>query len=300
LDDEHVLRIVRRILAPLGRRIDEATPMVDARLADGSRVNAIIPPVSLVGPSLSIRKFRRRPLLADELISGGALTEEMREWLQRVVSARCNVLVSGATGAGKTTLLNAFSQWIGGMERVVTIEDVAELRLEHDHVVALETRPPNIDGHGEITARHLVRNSLRMRPDRVILGEIRGVEVLDLLQAMNTGHDGSLSTIHANSPRDALFRLELLSGFAGYSGSEHTLRQMIASAIDLLVQVARYPDGQRRIRSIVAVDGTDSGGGYALTELCRFDDLENRFVSGLGAAMPAFASSRLQLAVRSI
>lgn len=279
VDDAHVLRVIQRILAPLGRRIDESTPMVDARLADGSRVNAIIPPITLGGPSLSIRKFRAQALLGDELVAGGTLTAEMRDVLERAVAARCNLLISGATGAGKTTLLNAVSQWIGRTERVVTIEDTAELRLEHDHVVALETRPANLEGQREITARDLVRNALRMRPDRIVLGEIRSVEVLDLLQAMNTGHDGSLSTIHANSPRDALFRLELLSGFAGYAGSERTLREMVVSAIDLIVQVSRRADGRRRVVAVQAVDGLDATGGYALVPLYSYDEQEDRFVS---------------------
>jgi pilus assembly protein CpaF len=294
VDDAHVLRVIQRILAPLGRRIDESTPMVDARLADGSRVNAIIPPVTLGGPCLSIRKFRAQPLLADELVAGGTLSPEMRALLERAVGARANVLISGATGAGKTTLLNALSQWIGRAERVVTIEDTAELRLEHDHVVALETRPPNLEGQREITARDLVRNALRMRPDRIVLGEIRSVEVLDLLQAMNTGHDGSLSTVHANSPRDALFRLELLSGFAGYAGSERTLREMIASAIDLLVQVVRGVDGQRRVQSVQAVNGLGADAGYALVTLYAYDDQEDRFVSHLASGASELRAPRLR------
>lgn len=298
VDDAHVLRVIQRILAPLGRRVDESTPMVDARLADGSRVNAVISPVALGGPCVSIRKFRAQPLLADELVAGGALTPDMRALLERAVAARCNVLISGSTGAGKTTLLNAISQWINPTERVVTIEDTAELRLAHDHVVSLETRPANLDGQREITARDLVRNALRMRPDRIVLGEIRSVEVLDLLQAMNTGHDGSLSTVHANTPRDALFRLELLSGFAGYNGSERTLREMVVSAIDLIVQVVRRVDGRRRVQGIVAVEGLDADGAYRSVPLYSHDEQEDRFVSHLADFNPV-GSSRLAAVVGS-
>lgn len=255
IDDEHVLRVIRRILAPLGRRIDESSPMVDARLPDGSRVNAIIPPLALDGPCLSIRKFRKDPLQAGDLIASGTLSEEMLVFLESAVNKRCNILISGGTGAGKTTLLNVLSRNISPYERLVTIEDAAELQLGHEHVVRLETRPPNVDGRGEVTARELMRNALRMRPDRVLLGEVRSHEVLDMLQAMNTGHDGCMSTVHANSPRDALLRLEMLAGFAGFQGQDITLKNMIATALDLVVQVGRLSDGRRRILAVSEVLG---------------------------------------------
>lgn len=278
IDDEHVIRVVQRILAPLGRRVDESTPMVDARLKDGSRVNAVIPPVALGGPSVSIRKFRADPLRDEDLLRNGSVDRPMLEFLQRAVRARCNVLISGATGAGKTTLLNIVSQWIPEGERVVTIEDTAELRLGHDHVVALETRPPNLEGEREVSARDLVRNALRMRPDRIILGEIRSVEMLDLLQAMNTGHDGSLATVHANNARDALFRLELLAGFAGFNGSERTLREMIASAIDIVVQIERLLDGRRRVSAVTIIAPGLVDGGYNLTDVFHLDTDGDGFV----------------------
>lgn len=252
-DNDHVLRVIRRILAPLGRRVDETRPMVDARLPDGSRVNAIIPPLAIDGPCISIRKFRADALQAEDLLSYGTLDKRLLDFLSRTVAARCNVIVSGSTGAGKTSLLNMLSQFIGDGERVVTIEDAAELRLRHPHVVRLETRPPNIDGEGEIVARDLLRNSLRMRPDRIIIGEIRNDEVIDLVQAMNTGHDGCMSTVHANNPADALLRFELLAGLAGFQGSEDALRRMICSGIDIIVQISRLPNGKRRITSVVEV-----------------------------------------------
>ncbi|MBU0915168.1 MULTISPECIES: CpaF family protein [Aquabacterium] len=255
IDDEHVLRVIRRILAPLGRRIDESSPMVDARLPDGSRVNAIIPPLALDGPCLSIRKFRKDPLQATDLLASGTFNEEMLVFLEGAVQRRCNILISGGTGAGKTTLLNVLSRSISPYERLVTIEDAAELQLGHEHVVRLETRPPNVDGRGEVTARDLMRNALRMRPDRVLLGEVRSHEVLDMLQAMNTGHDGCMSTVHANSPRDALLRLEMLAGFAGFQGQDVTLKHMIATALDLVIQVGRLADGRRRVLAISEVLG---------------------------------------------
>lgn len=259
IDDEHVLRVIRRILAPLGRRIDESSPMVDARLPDGSRVNAIIPPLALDGPCLSIRKFRKDPLQATDLLAAGTYNEEMLAFLEQAVSKRCNVLISGGTGAGKTTMLNVLSRFISPYERLVTIEDAAELQLGHEHVVRLETRPPNVDGRGEVSARELMRNALRMRPDRVLLGEVRSVEVMDMLQAMNTGHDGCMSTVHANSPRDALLRLEMLAGFSGFQGQEVTLKSMIATALDLVIQVGRLSDGRRRIIAISEVLGVQDG-----------------------------------------
>lgn len=270
LDNNHVVRVIQRILAPIGRRVDESTPMVDARLPDGSRVNAIIPPIALDGPCLSIRKFRKKALTAEDLIRAGSVSEVALEYLQQRVHQRTNLIVVGGTGSGKTTFLNLLSQWIPPGERIVTVEDAAELRLQHNHVVRLETRPPNLEGERAITARDLVRNALRMRPDRIIVGEVRGDEVLDMLQAMNTGHDGSMTTIHANSTRDAIHRLELLAGFAGYNGSEVTFRGQVASAIQLLVHVARLPDGKRRLTSVTEVLGL-SGHDLQMRTVFRYD-----------------------------
>ncbi|WP_158117268.1 CpaF family protein [Vibrio cincinnatiensis] len=253
LNDEHVIRVIRRMISPLGRRIDESNPMVDARLPDGSRINAIIPPLALDGACLSVRKFKQDILTAEFLLRNGSLSEEMLSFLQRSVKARCNILISGATGSGKTTLLNVLSQYINSHERVVTIEDAAELQLRNDHVVRLETRPPNSEGCGEVTARELLKNALRMRPDRIILGESRGGEVLDMLQAMNTGHLGSMSTLHANSPSDALIRLEMMVTLAGFRSSETFIRKVVASAIDMIVQVSRLANGKRVITEIVEV-----------------------------------------------
>jgi len=276
IDDEHVLRVIRRILAHLGRRIDEASPMVDARLPDGSRVNAIIPPLALDGPSISIRKFRKIPLLSSDLLQYGTVDKEMLEFLTVAVKNRCNLIVSGGTGAGKTTLLNVLSRFIPQNERIVTIEDAAELQLDHDHVVRLESRPSNIDDSGEITARDLVKNSLRMRPDRIVLGEVRGEEVMDMLQAMNTGHDGCMSTVHANNPEDAMLRLEMLAGLAKFQGTENTLRKMIAAGIELVVQIARLPNGQRKVVSITEVVGVRDG-QFVLNELYAYDTASGRF-----------------------
>ncbi len=253
VNDDHVLRIIRRILAPIGRRIDESTPMVDARLPDGSRVNAVIPPIALDGPSISIRKFRAQPLTVDDLIRMGSLSRGLADFLQDAVARRTSMIVVGGTGTGKTTVLNMLSRWINPAERLITIEDAAELRLEHPHVVRLETRPPNLEGEGEITARDLVRNALRMRPDRIVLGEVRSDEVLDMLQAMNTGHEGSMTTLHANSSRDAIHRIELLAGFAGYSGDTRNLHRQIASAVQMLVQLQRLPNGTRRVSGVSAI-----------------------------------------------
>jgi pilus assembly protein CpaF len=256
-DDEHLMRVIERIVSSVGRRIDESSPMVDARLRDGSRVNAIIPPLSIDGPVLSIRRFGAEPLRMNSLIENKALTRDIADMLEMCVNARLNVLISGGTGAGKTTLLNALSAYIPEDERIVTIEDSAELQLQQPHVVRLETRPPNIEGKGEVTQRDLVRNSLRMRPDRIVIGEVRGGEAIDMLQAMNTGHDGSLTTIHANTPRDALARLETMIQMTGMRLSDRAMRQQIASAINLVVQVARLSDGSRRVTAISEITGME-------------------------------------------
>lgn len=257
--DAHILRVAQRILAPLGRRLDESTPMVDARLPDGSRVNAIIPPLALDGPCLSIRKFRKKPLSAEQLVAGGTVSQDIITALQKRVHERANILVIGGTGSGKTTFLNMISQWAEPSERVITIEDAAELRLEHEHVVRLETRPPNLEGERAVAARDLVRNALRMRPDRIIVGEVRGDEVLDMLQAMNTGHDGSMTTLHANGPRDAIHRLQLLAGFAGFAGDAATFMHQVASALDVIVHVSRLSDGRRRVMSVDRVGEVHDG-----------------------------------------
>jgi pilus assembly protein CpaF len=256
-DDEHLMRVIERIVSSVGRRIDESSPMVDARLQDGSRVNAIIPPLSIDGPVLSIRRFGADPLRMSSLIENKALTKDIADMLQMVVNARLNVLISGGTGAGKTTLLNALSAFIPENERIVTIEDSAELQLQQPHVVRLETRPPNIEGRGEVTQRDLVRNALRMRPDRIVIGEVRGGEAIDMLQAMNTGHDGSLTTVHANTPRDALARLETMIQMTGMRLSDRAMRQQVASALNLVVQVARMSDGSRRVTSIAEITGME-------------------------------------------
>jgi pilus assembly protein CpaF len=256
-DDEHLMRVIERIVSSVGRRIDESSPMVDARLQDGSRVNAIIPPLSIDGPVLSIRRFGADPLRMAALIEHKALTKDIADMLQMVVHARLNILISGGTGAGKTTLLNALSAFIPENERIVTIEDSAELQLQQPHVVRLETRPPNIEGKGEVTQRDLVRNALRMRPDRIVIGEVRGGEAIDMLQAMNTGHDGSLTTIHANTPRDALARIETMIQMTGMRLSDRAMRQQIAAALNLVVQVARLADGSRRVTSISEITGME-------------------------------------------
>src|SRR5678809_252695 len=256
-DDEHLMRVIERIVSSVGRRIDESSPMVDARLKDGSRVNAIIPPLAIDGPILSIRRFGAEPLKMSKLIEHKALTKDIADMLQMCVNARLNVLISGGTGAGKTTLLNALSAFIPETERIVTIEDSAELQLQQPHVVRLETRPPNIEGRGEVTQRDLVRNSLRMRPDRIVIGEVRGGEAIDMLQAMNTGHEGSMTTIHANTPRDALARLESMVAIANLNLPARALRQQIASAISIVVQVSRLSDGTRKVTNISEITGQE-------------------------------------------
>lgn len=256
-NDDHLLRIIQKIAGAVGRRVDESSPMVDARLADGSRVNAIIPPLAVDGPLLSIRKFAVDPLTVRDLMSYRSLTPPIAQFLEAAVKARTNILISGGTGSGKTTLLNVVSSFIPHSERILTIEDSAELQLQQPHVGRLETRPPNIEGKGAVLARDLVKNALRMRPDRIVLGEVRGEEALDMLQAMNTGHDGSLGTIHANSPRDAISRLEHMIGMAGISISPNVIRQQIAAALDLIVQTERLPDGRRAVMSISEITGME-------------------------------------------
>src|SRR5688572_17307554 len=256
-DDRHLLQIIERIVSVVGRRIDESSPMVDARLADGSRVNAIIPPLALDGPCMSIRRFRTDRLGALDLVARESWTEPMLEFLQAAIGCRLNLIVSGGTGAGKTTLLNVLSSFIGAKERVVTIEDAAELALRQRHVVRLETRPANIEGKGAIRARELVVNALRMRPDRIIVGEVRGPEALDMLQAMNTGHDGSLTTVHANTTRDALYRLDTMVAMANLNIPERAIRAQIASAVNLIVQVSRMADGTRKVTNISEVTGME-------------------------------------------
>jgi pilus assembly protein CpaF len=256
-DDRHLMQIIERIVSSVGRRIDESSPMVDARLQDGSRVNAIIPPLALDGPALSIRRFRTDRLGAQDLVERLSLTQPMLDFLNAAVHSRLNVIVSGGTGAGKTTLLNILSSFISDRERIVTIEDAAELMLRQRHIVRLETRPANIEGRGAVKARDLVTNALRMRPDRIVVGEVRGAEALDMLQAMNTGHDGSLTTIHANSPRDALYRLDTMVAMADLNIPDRAVRQQVASAVDLLVQITRMADGTRKVTAITEITGME-------------------------------------------
>ena len=281
-DDAHLKKIIEKIVSRVGRRIDESVPMVDARLADGSRVNAIIPPLAIDGPSLSIRKFSKDPLQLYHLVEKRSLTPEIGELMKAIVQARLNVLISGGTGSGKTTLLNIMSGFIPNNERIVTIEDAAELQLRQDHVVRLETRPANIEGKGEIAQRELVKNALRMRPDRIILGEVRGAESLDMLQAMNTGHDGSLTTVHANSCRDALTRIETLVSMAGLNLATKAMRHYVSSALDVIIQIARLSDGTRKLISFQEIVGME-GDLITLQELFVFQQTgldENRKVKG--------------------
>ena len=269
-DNNHVLQIIDRIILPLGRRVDSDSPTVDARLPDGSRVNAVVPPVALDGPSITIRKFSKEKLGVNTLIDFGSITEKMAEFLRACVLAHLNIIISGGTGSGKTTLLNVLSSFIQEEERIVTIEDAAELQLQQDHVLRMETKPANVDGRGAVTIRDLVRNSLRMRPDRIVVGEVRGGEALDMLQAMNTGHDGSLTTVHANSPRDALARLETLVLMAGMDIPLKVVRQQIASAVDLIVQQSRLSDGSRKVTAITEVAGME-GDTVVLTDVFKFE-----------------------------
>ncbi len=270
--NEHVMRIIERIVAPLGRRIDESSPYVDARLQDGSRVNAVIPPISLVGPVLTIRKFAKKPITVEQLIQFGSITAESVEFLSACVRARLNIVVSGGTGSGKTTLLNVLSGFIPGDERILTIENAAELQLRQEHVVTLESRPANIEGRGEITIRDLVINALRMRPDRIVVGECRGDEALDMLQAMNTGHDGSMTTAHSNTPRDTLSRLETMTMMAGMELPARAIREQISAAIDLIVHEERMRDGTRKVVNITEVSGME-GDVITTTDLFVFEQM---------------------------
>lgn len=280
-NDEHVMRIIERIVSPLGRRIDESSPYVDARLPDGSRVNAIIPPISLVGPVLTIRKFARIPLSVDQLVQLGSITPEAIQFLDACVKARMNIVISGGTGSGKTTLLNVLSAFIPSDERIITIENAAELQLRQEHVVTLESRPPNIENRGEITIRNLVINALRMRPDRIIVGEIRDEAALDMLQAMNTGHDGSMTTCHSNTPRDSLARIETMTMMAGMDLPVRAIREQVSSAIDLVVHQERLRDGSRKVVNITEVSGME-GDIITMTDIFVFEQLgfENNRVIG--------------------
>ena len=286
-DDDHVMKIIDRIVSSVGRRIDESSPMVDARLKDGSRVNAIIPPLAIDGPTLSIRRFIADRMGLEDLVARGSMSADMVEVLKAVIKGRINVLISGGTGTGKTTLLNALSNFIPPAERVITIEDAAELQLQQPHVIRLETRPPNIEGRGQVTQRDLVRNSLRMRPDRIILGEARGGEAFDMLQAMNTGHDGSLTTVHANAPRDAISRFENMISMAGFEIPAKAVRQQIASAIDVIIQLERMEDGQRRVVSINEVEGME-GDVVTMSEIFTFD---RRGIDDEGNVLGRFVST---------
>jgi len=269
-DDGHLMRIIDKIVSAVGRRIDELNPMVDARLADGSRVNVIVPPLALDGPTLSIRRFASDPFTSEDLIAFGSVTQQLMDLMSGVVKARLNVLISGGTGSGKTTFLNVLSNFIPNHERIVTIEDAAELQLKQDHLVRLESRPANIEGSGRVTARDLVINSLRMRPDRIVVGEVRGAEALDMLQAMNTGHDGSLTTVHANSARDALMRIETMVAMTGLDIPQRAVRQQISSAIDVVVQIARLSDGKRKLVSLQEITGME-GEVITTQEIFKFD-----------------------------
>lgn len=288
--DAHLLRIIDKIVSRVGRRVDELSPMVDARLPDGSRVNAIIPPLAIDGPVLSIRRFSVVPFGMEDLVSFGTLTSEMAELIHGLVKAKLNLIVSGGTGSGKTTLLNVISGAIPENERIITIEDAAELQLQQPHVVRLESRPPNIEGKGEITQRALLSNSLRMRPDRIILGEVRGAEVLDMLQAMNTGHEGSMTTIHANSPRDALTRLEHMMSMAGMQVSPRTMRQQISAALSVVIQISRLSDGKRKITSLQEITGIE-GDIETMQEIFKFDQTS---VNSSGAVEGRFLATGIR------
>ncbi len=289
-DDQHLLRIIDKIVSQVGRRVDESTPMVDARLSDGSRVNAIIPPLAVDGPLLSIRRFSTDKLMPPDLVDRRAMTPGMMELLEACVKARLNIIISGGTGAGKTTLLNALSAFISPKERIVTIEDAAELQLKQPHVVRLETRPPNLEGHGAVRQRELLMNSLRMRPDRIVVGEVRGEEALDMLQAMNTGHDGSLTTVHANTPRDAVSRLEVMVSLANSNMQLTSVRQQISSAVHVLVQASRMSDGSRRVINITEVTGME-GEVVTLQDIYVF---EKRGLNADGHVVGRFAATGIR------
>ena len=289
-DDQHLLQIIDRIVSRVGRRIDESSPMVDARLPDGSRVNAIIAPLAIDGPCLSIRRFGRDPLTARELLSNHSLTEPMLELMSSMVRGKLNILISGGTGAGKTTLLNVLSGYIPDTERIVTIEDAAELQLKQVHVVRLETRPPNIEGKGAVRQRELVINSLRMRPDRIVVGEVRGEEALDMLQAMNTGHEGSLTTVHANTPRDALGRVETMVSMANLNIPERAVRQQLASAIQAVIQIARLSDGTRKVVSVSEISGME-GETLSMQEIFKF---ERQGISDTGQVRGTFKATGIR------
>jgi Flp pilus assembly CpaF family ATPase len=301
-DDAQLLSVIERIVTPLGRRIDEKSPMVDARLADGSRVNAIIPPLAIDGPSITIRKFSKEPLGVDDLCRFGSLTPELADLLRACVEARLNIVISGGTGSGKTTLLNVLSSFIPADERIVTIEDAAELQLRQPHIVRLESRPANIEGVGEVKIRDLVKNSLRMRPDRIVVGECRGAEAVDMLQAMNTGHDGSLTTVHSNSTRDAIARLETLVMFAGLDLPSRAIREQIASAIHIIVQQSRLSDGSRRVVSVAEVSGME-GQTITLQEIFAFKqtgvDQNRKVVGSFGPTgfVPKFVSKLTEMGI---
>lgn len=283
-DDNHIMRIVERIVAPLGRRVDESSPMVDARLPDGSRVNVIIPPVAPKSPTITIRKFRADKMTFNDLVATGALTNELAEFFRACVQAKLNIIISGGTGSGKTTMLNALSSFIPDTERIVTIEDPTELQLQQGHVVTLEARPPSLEGKGEVTQRDLLRNALRMRPDRILVGEVRGSEAFDMLQAMNTGHEGSLGTVHANTPRDALARIENMVMMAGFELPVKAIREQMQSAIHVVIQIARFPDGTRKVVSVAEVSGME-GQVVTMQDLFRFEqtgvDTDGRVMGGL-------------------
>ncbi|TLM78318.1 MAG: CpaF family protein [Actinobacteria bacterium] len=304
VDEDHLRRIIDKIVGQVGRRIDESSPMVDARLADGSRVNAVVHPLAINGPMLTVRKFSADPYTMDDLIGFGTLSAKTAELIESCVRGRLNVLISGGTGTGKTTLLNVVSGYIPADERIVTIEDAAELRLHQPHVLRLESRPPNIEGKGQVTIRDLVRNSLRMRPDRIIVGEVRGAEALDMLQAMNTGHDGSLSTVHANSPRDALSRLETMVLMAGFDLPVRAIRQQASAALDLIVHLTRLRDGTRRITHLSEVEGME-GDAVVMQDIAYFDysagiDAEGRFLGRLKSTgiRPKFTRRLEDLGIR--
>jgi pilus assembly protein CpaF len=289
-DDAHLMKIIDKIVSRVGRRIDESSPMVDARLPDGSRVNAIIPPLALDGPVVSIRRFSTTPLMMEKLVEYKSLVPQMAQLLEGLSKAKVNILISGGTGSGKTTMLNILSGYIPADERIVTIEDAAELQLQQPHVVRLETRPPNIEGKGEVTQRALVRNALRMRPDRIILGEVRGGEALDMLQAMNTGHEGSMATIHANTPRDAIARLENMVGMAGISLPTKAMRSQIASAITVILQISRLPDGKRKMTSLQEITGME-GEVISMQEIFAFNQTG---IAGDGSVTGHFRATGLR------